>query len=128
MTEVYSAKDEILNFNKSEARYPNQVNGWNIKTSVHAGSQAYVRRPEFKKEDWQDLHKKVIGHVENNNIPNGEHIFYSGKKRQGFVGEVNHQKKQLKVITVLDRGASRVAHSDTGKHIVENAIQIYILD
>lgn len=125
----YDPAVEINNSKKSEARHPMQHDGWNVVTRIHAASQAYLRRPDFKKEDWQELHKKALQHVKDKSVPDGEHIFYSGKRRQGYVAEVNHAKKQLKVITTLDPGSSRVMRPNTGKHIVENVeLQVFVLD
>ena len=125
----YDPSEEIQNSKKSEARYPMSHGGWNVVTRIHAASQAHLRRPDFKKEDWQELHKKVLDHIKEKSVPNGEHIFYSGKKRQGYVAEVNHEKKQLKVITTLDPGSSRVVRPNTGKHIVENIeLQVFEID
>lgn len=117
--EIYNPKTEIDNFSSSEFRHTHNIEDWKVKPSTHAASQAMLRRPQYQKSDWEDLHKKAVAHVKNNNLQDGEQVFYSRKHRQGYVADVINKNKLLKVITVLDPGVSR-AKSGTPKHMIES--------
>lgn len=126
--EKRSQEQERENSKVSEFRHPHNIGGWRVESGDHANSQAHDRRPQYKKDNWAQLHSKVVNHIKKNNIAAGEHIFYSGIERQGYVARIDPNKKKIKVITVLPVGSSR-AKEGTDKHIIESAeLKIYILD
>lgn len=135
IAEVYDKEVEKKNASSSELK-SHSHGDWNVEVRVHAGSQAKERRPTMKKDDWHDFTSKIVNHIKNKTVPNGEHVFYSHKHRQGAVVEVKHERKNAKIITVLPQGASRVAKSDTKKFITEHddtlgtseLLEIFIVD
>lgn len=100
---------------------------------IHTPSQAMERRPEFKPEHWHELHDKVHSvlidrthQVSDHSLPakvkNGEAVFYSRKQQQGYIGNVDHIKKELRIVTVLPKTQSRdVKPSD--QRIVLDSVQ-----
>ena len=118
---------EIQNFNKSNLKKSHTVNGWRVNPTVHAASQAMERRPGHTDNDWLELHKKMTDHINKNNVPAGDHAFYSKSTRQGYIASVNHAVKKINIVTVLPMGHSR-AKEGTGKHIVENTDEVIFLD
>jgi hypothetical protein len=71
----------------------------------------------------------VTRHVVTNQVEDGEHVFYSRIKRQGVVAKINRANKHITYITVLPKGASRVAKEGTGKHMIESVnVDIMYID
>lgn len=118
LNEIYDKSVESQNA-KTSALQNYLYSGWKIDVKNHAGSQAMLRRPDMKKEQWADFNKVNIEYVNANEVPDGEHIFYSRKKMQGVVVEVNHSLKRIKYITILDKGISRAAKPGTRKFMTE---------
>ena len=118
---------------------------WNFKPKIHVPSQAKERRPEWTSDDWHTLHDKVHGvltdykkqYVPQGQLPakvkNGEVLFYSRKQKQGYFTNIDHQTKEVRMITVLPPGKSRVTKPDDQRIVLDHVeipenTQIIILD
>ena len=73
--------------------------------SIHSASQARDRRPEFSKEDWKKLHRKVFWYMKDNKVKGGVFLFYNQEMEQGYVAAVKSGGRIVKIVTVLPRGA-----------------------
>jgi len=124
----YDRETEKKNFNISNFRHNHSSNGYTIKPSIHAASQAYLHRPEFTHKDWEELHSKVMSYIDKNpdKVLSGKHIFYSRVKQQGYFSHVEPENKHIDVVTVLEKGKSRTTDADTRKHMVESASEYNI--
>lgn len=119
---------EIKNFNGSNFKKTHILNGWTVRPTIHAASQAKERRPDHTENDWFNLHSKMINHIVVNDTPSGDHAFYSKSTRQGYIASVNNANKNINIITVLPAGHSRTK-AGTDKHLLENSdIKIIFLD
>lgn len=141
---VYDKSEERENGKDSSlSPEPFKKGDWTFKPKGHAPSQAKERRPDWRPEYWHQLHDKVHAvlkdhtkqAVKKGELPkkakNGEVLFYSGKQRQGYFANVDHNKKEIRLITVLPAGQSRITKPTDQKIIldhVEEDVQIIYLD
>ena len=106
---------------------------WTFKPQIHTPSQALERRPEFTSDHWHQLHDKVhavLGdHTKQvtdqkfpSKVKNGETVFYSRKQQQGYIGNVNHDTKELRIVTVLPKNQSK-AVKPSDQRIVLDSVQ-----
>ncbi len=140
---MYS-KDEEEARGKDSAMKPDPFNkgDWHFKPMVHAPSQAMDRRPEFKEEHWHQLHDKVHAVLNDrtkqvtdskmpSKIKDGEVVFYSRKQKQGYIGNVNHANKELRIVTVLPKEHSKAVKPNDQRIVldfVEEFLDIIYLD
>lgn len=131
---VYNKSEEIER-GKTSALSPDHFKkgDWTFKPMIHTPSQAMERRPEFTEEHWHELHDKVhavltdrTNQVSDHKFPakvkNGEAVFYSRKQQQGYIGNVDHIKKELRIVTVLPKTQSR-AVKPSDQRIVLDSVQ-----
>lgn len=98
------SKSEEMEVAKMSPIYQNtQYQGWKITVAVHAGAQAYDRRPEFEFDEWKDLHRKAINALPKN--AKGDFLVFSKSMDQGYIFGANARSKTLNIITVLPKGA-----------------------
>lgn len=98
------SKDEELELAKQSPIYQNtQYQGWKITVMVHAGAQAYDRRPEFEFDQWKELHRRAINALPRN--ARGDFLVFSKSMDQGYIFTADTRSKSLRIITVLPRGA-----------------------
>lgn len=116
------SKSEELELAKQSPIYQNtQYQGWKITVAVHAGAQAYDRRPEFEFDEWKDLHRKAINALPNN--AKGDFLVFSKSMDQGYIFTADTRSKSLRIITVLPRGA-KFPKPGTELVLVESLINI----
>jgi hypothetical protein len=118
---------------------------WTFNPKGHAPSQAKERRPDWKPEYWHQLHDKVHAVLTDHKkqvspkgaypkpVKSGEALFYSGKQKQGYFANVDHAKKEIRLITVLPAGQSRVTKPTDQKIVLDHVeiledTQIFYLD
>lgn len=80
------------------------VNGFNIRASIHAASQAFERAKHMTKERWKEFFTKVTNKIKEMKLKDGDYLFYSRKAKQGSV--LNISNKNINLITTLPRGKS----------------------
>jgi hypothetical protein len=95
------------------------INGWTVYSYGHSKDRSNERRNEFEYPEWKHLHNKATEYINKNKLDDGEHLFYSRLKRQGYVARLANKNRQLHLITVLPEGSSR-AKEGTQKHIIES--------
>lgn len=98
------SKSEEMEIAKMSPIYRNtQYQGWKITVAVHAGAQAYDRRPEFEFDEWKDLHRKAINALPKN--ARGDFLVFSKSMDQGYIFGANARSKTINIITVLPKSA-----------------------
>jgi len=80
------------------------VNGFSIRASIHAASQAFERAKHMTKERWREFFEKVTSKIKQLKLKDGDYLFYSRKAKQGSV--LNLDKDKISLITTLPRGKS----------------------
>lgn len=95
--EVEFGKDSAFNFVWKNA-------GVTFEPGVHGPSQAKDRRPEFDKDDWKKLHRKVFWYLKDNKIKTGTFLFYNEEMQQGYVAALGKGGSEIRIITVLPKG------------------------
>lgn len=115
---------------------------WTFNPKGHAPSQAKEHRPDWKPEYWHTLHDKVHAvlndheqqHVDKGQfkqkVKSGEALFYSRKQKQGYFANVDHNKKEIRLITVLPPGQSRITKPTDQRIILDSVdlLQIIYVD
>ena len=104
---------------KSQNLQSTNKNGWKITVRPHAAPRA-SERADLGKTEWDDFHHTVQKHLSTGVVPDGEHVIYSKKKRQGVVVDVHNDSKKVTYITALPPGVTRTTKPGTGKHMVES--------
>ena len=116
---LLEASDREIMKAKNSQLQQTEKNGWKITVRPHAGSRA-VERSDMDAQAWSDFHHKVTSHLNDHDVPDGEHVMYSRVKRQGVVVDVNRQHKKITYVTALPPGVTRSTKPGTGKHMVES--------
>lgn len=101
-------KDQIEREQAKISQFPSfyKKEGWEfIALGNHAKARAFQRRPEFNEKDWKDLHSKVFWKIRDDKLKSGVYLFFSKSMQQGYVCRVLREKRQIKIITVLPKGA-----------------------
>lgn len=122
MSSYKTSKEEIEHENSLKSSLPelHKTTGWRVTTSTHSRSQALVRHPHKTTEDWQALHRNIVHGLIKSKIKNdGTHLIHSTSHNHAIVAAVNHKKKEVHVITVLESGKSKAMSPDDHKIIVE---------
>lgn len=96
--EEHYGKDSAFNF-------VFKLQGTIFDPSIHSAAQAKDRRPEFTKEDWKKLHRKVFWYIKDNRVRDGVFLFYNEEMKQGYIAAIRKGGKEVKIITVLPKGA-----------------------
>lgn len=116
------SKDEELELAKMSPIYQNtQYQGWKITVAVHAGAQAYDRRPDFEFDKWKELHRRAINALPKN--ARGDFLVFSKSMEQGYIFGANARSKTINIITVLPKGA-KFPKPGTELILVESLINI----
>ncbi len=118
-----NSKGELERANASKSALPelHKTTGWRIETTTHARSQALIRHPLKTAEDWQSLHRNIVhGLISAKDKNNGTHLIYSASHDHGVIAAVNHKKKEIHVVTVLEHKKQKMMHPDDHKIIVED--------
>lgn len=98
-----------------------KTTGWRITTSIHARSQAHIRHPNKTSEDWQSLHRNVVhGLIKSKDKHDGSNFIHSTSHGHSVVAHVNHRRKEVHIVTVLDKGMLHATEKDDHKMTVEN--------
>lgn len=101
-------KDRIEKEQSKVSEFPDfyKKEGWEfIALGNHAKARAFQRRPDLTDKDWKSLHSKVFWKIRDDKLKSGVYLFYSKSMEQGYVCRVLKEKKQVKIITVLPKGA-----------------------
>nr|DAF18166.1 MAG TPA: hypothetical protein [Caudoviricetes sp.] len=101
-------KDRIEKEQSKVSEFPDfyKKEGWEfIALGNHAKARAFQRRPDMTDKDWKSLHSKVFWKIRDDKLKSGVYLFYSKSMEQGYVCRVLKDKKQVKIITVLPKGA-----------------------
>lgn len=101
-------KDQIEREQSKISQFPDfyKKEGWEfIALGNHAKARAFQRRPDLTDKDWKTLHSKVFWKIRDDKLKSGVYLFYSKSMEQGYVCRVLKEKKQVKIITVLPKGA-----------------------
>ncbi len=111
---------------------PFKKGDWTFNPKGHAPSQAKNHRPEFTPAYWHQLHDKVHNVLQDHTkqlikrgempkrVKNGECLFYSGKQQQGYFANIDHSKKEVRLITVLAKGHQRVTKPTDQKIVLDH--------
>lgn len=99
-------EEREIAFNKSALFFAFKFQGWLFKSSIHAASQAYDRRPDMSEKDWKDMHKNVSDALLKMDKVDSAYMFFSKKYDQGYIAAVDFTKKRATVITMLPKGRS----------------------
>lgn len=99
-----SREEEIAYGKESAFNFTHKTSGMVFEPGIHGPAQARDRRPEFTKEDWKKLHRKVYWYIRDNDIKAGTFLFYNEEKQQGYVAAVRAKGKEVRIITVLPKG------------------------
>lgn len=109
-------KDEEEEWAKgSDFNFTFKQQGTTFDPSIHSSSQARDRRPEFSKEDWKKLHRKVFWHIKDNKLKDGTYLFYNEQMQQGYVALVKRNGGEVRIITVLPKGRYDPNMGSSGK-------------
>lgn len=143
---VYDKDHEQANGKDSPlSQEPFKKGDWSFNPKGHAPSQAKEHRPTWKPEYWHQLHDKVHAVLGDHKkqlvakgshaqpVKNGECLFYSSKQKQGYFANVDHGKKEIRLITVLAPGHSRATKPTDQRIVLDHTefpenVQLILLD
>lgn len=110
-------KSAEYNNSKNSNLQSHKQNDTHINVTIHAGSQALLRRPDLTKEHWNDLKIKAHRHLERRK--EGHYLVYSHDHEQGFIVHNEPEKKKMSIMTVLPKG-KQSPKTGTAKVIIES--------
>ena len=104
-----SKEEERANAEKSAINQKHTEGEWTFVPTIHASSQAFLRRGRLTAKDWKKIHANVIERIESFTRPikTGYYVFYSKSYNQVYVVDLNADNKRIRIITVLPQGRSR---------------------
>ena len=99
----YDKSQEAENAVKSSLQ-STYSSGMRVVVSVHAGSQALVRRPDMEPKDWRVYLKRATKALKS--LDMGDYIIHSKEFDQAVVMGYYPKKKLVRLITTLPKGRS----------------------
>ena len=119
---------EYINDHKSRT---DTIHGWEVVKTKHGHEREHERHGGELPGGHHEFMHKVIKKISGVKNPrSGEFMYHSAKHNQAAVLNVDHEKKQLRVITVLPKGKS-TPKPGTQKFMIEGVeqdIEVVILE
>lgn len=116
----YSNLLEYINDHESRT---DTIHGWSVVKTKHGQEREHERHGGELPGGHHEFMHKVIKKISGVKNPrSGEFMYHSMKHNQAAVLNVDHEKKQLRVITVLPKGKSTPKHG-TQKFMIEGVEQ-----
>lgn len=101
-------------FVDSDINFRYNFKGLVFTVSKTAITQAAKHRPEFKKDEWKRLHRKVHWYITENQIKRGVYMFYNEEMKQGYVASVSKSGNEVRITSVLPKN---VFTYEKGQHL-----------
>lgn len=116
----YTTLVEYIDDHKSRT---STINGWEVVRTKHGVEREHERHGGDLPGGHHDFMHKVTKKIDSVKTPkSGEYMYHSMKHNQAAVLNVDHEKKQLRVITVLPHGKS-IPKPGTRKVMIEGVEQ-----